>query len=127
MKTFHFNDKIPLDFEGRAVFVPLKTAREKIDESLKTVIPECAKIIENGETKENIEKCAEKLYAFLADFIGSDAVEAIFENRAVSFADLCDVYSYICSETADFAAAKNSAQNTVSGNETDGKNEHIDA
>lgn len=115
MKTFYFKDKIPLDFEGRCVFLALETAKEKIEESLKTVIPECQAIIEKGENSENLAECTEKLGDFISGFIGKENFSAIFENRKINFYDLCDIYRYICEEVKAFADEKSKPVKTGAG------------
>lgn len=102
-KPFRFKEnRIPLDLNGHQVYLPVKILRDAILESTKNQIPACQKILAAGDTKENVEQCAEILADWHRALLGEEIFNAVFMSRNTTFPDYCDCYRYLCDAVQTF-------------------------
>lgn len=109
MKRFEFKSKgqaapqLELDIAGRLFQLPVTLGlSKKLERWGKKMVQEAGSL---PETAEGIAAAWETMSAALDDILGSGAAEKIFEGRAPSIEDACDVMNYI-SESLKEATAE---------------------
>lgn len=107
MIKFEFSDnRLSIDIKNNTYICDPAAAEAEIGRAEKD-IADFNKILSAGGAGEfEIKSAAESIAAHIENILGDGALGKIFENRSVSFHDVCDILIYIKGCTMDFERKK---------------------